>query len=218
VDKPTLRISVTVVGAVIGIVLPCVAAVAAVATSGATSGVGVSHVQLRAKPVSHTPKKKPTPTTPPPTTAPPTTAPPTTPPPTTPPPTTPPPTTPPPTPGTCTDAVTFAGESYCPGFIVGVATGAYGTGTRIVVQSVTVWDVSGTHATIAGGPSCLPDPSGEPVFCGDIVPTLDVDFAAIPPPPAVGAVVNVYGTTTSTGGLSPAGYEVVGCDPTVGSC
>jgi hypothetical protein len=113
--------------------------------------------------------------------------------------------------------VPFAGESYCPGFIIGVTTGAYGTGTRIVLQSVTVWDVSGTRATIAGGPSCLPDPSGEPVFCGAIVPTLDVDFTPSTPP-AAGAIVDVYGTTTNTGGFSPAGYVVRGCDPTVGIC
>jgi len=206
--KPTPRVPLTAVGAVVALVLPFVAAVAVVATSG--QAAGANHTATRIKPgvpaPTKSPKKKPPPTTPPPTT----------PPPTTPPPTTPPPTTPPPGGQTCD--VVFEGQAYCPGFIVGVTTGAYGAGAKVVLQSVTVWEASGSHVTIAGGPACLPDPSGGPVFCGDIVPTLAVDFPASTPPPGVGAIIDVYGTTTSTGGLDPAGYVLIGCDPSVGVC
>lgn len=52
---------------------------------------------------------------------------------------------------------TFAGQKYCPGYVVGVKRGAYGVGARIVLKNVTVVALSGTTATVEGGPSCLPD-------------------------------------------------------------
>jgi hypothetical protein len=113
--------------------------------------------------------------------------------------------------------VSFEGQTYCPGFIVGVTSDAYGVGTRVVLQSVA--GVDGTLVTIGGGPSCQPDPSGEPVACGDMIPGMNVDFAGLASIPAYGDVIDLYGITGTEGTLSPAGFAVIGsCDPYWGEC
>ena len=50
---------------------------------------------------------------------------------------------------TCTSGkapVLFGGQWYCPGYVIGVKRGAYGVGTRVVLQSVMV--VAATLSTV----------------------------------------------------------------------
>lgn len=85
----------------------------------------------------------------------------------------------------------YGGQWYCPGYVIGVKRGAYGVGTRIVLKGVTVLAVSGTTATVEGGPSCLP-PS---TYCGAIVPSVAVTTTGLSTLPAVGDIVDMYGIT-----------------------
>ena len=115
----------------------------------------------------------------------------------------------------CTDGtapVLFGGQPYCTGYVIGVKTGAYGTGARVVLRSVTVVQIAGTTATVEGGPSCL-SPSS---YCGATIPTVTAYFTGLPTVPAYGDVIDLYGTT-GTNTLSAAGYVVKGhCDPDFG--
>ena len=86
-------------------------------------------------------------------------------------------------------------------------------GTRIVLRSVVVDSVSGSQVRVSGGPSCLPTE-----WCGQTIPSLAVSFPTGAAVPAYGDVVSLYGTTT-TGGLTPVGFQVTGhCDPYWGDC
>jgi hypothetical protein len=85
--------------------------------------------------------------------------------------------------------------------------------TRIVLRGVVVESVSGSQVRVAGGPSCLPTE-----WCGQLIPSMAVSFPTGAVLPAYGDVVSLYGTTT-TGGLTPAGFQVTGyCDPYWGDC
>jgi hypothetical protein len=109
-------------------------------------------------------------------------------------------------------AVPLGGQSYCPGYIIGVKQAKYGVGTRIVVSG-SVTGVNGSTVSIAGGPGCLPDPSAGPVYCGATIPSMTVSFAGLPTSPSAGDLVRVYGIT-DVGYLAPAGYVVTGfCAP-----
>jgi hypothetical protein len=115
----------------------------------------------------------------------------------------------------CTDGtapVLFGGQPYCTGYVIGVKTGAYGTGARVVLRSVTVVQIAGTTATVEGGPSCL-SPSS---YCGATIPTVTAYFTGLPTVPAYGDVIDLYGTT-GTNTLSAADFVVKGhCDPDFG--
>ena len=50
----------------------------------------------------------------------------------------------------CVDPTVFDGQSYCPGYIVGVRNGVYGTGARVVLNGVTVVQ-SSTRGVCSGG-------------------------------------------------------------------
>lgn len=117
--------------------------------------------------------------------------------------------------GLC-DGVTWvehAGALYCPAVIVGAQAGAY-VGTRIVLQGVIVTSVSGNLVGIIGGPSCLPPPPGsEPVYCGNLVPEMTVDFGSMPVPSA-GDAIDLYGIQRSAT-VTPVDHVVVGCDPDI---
>ncbi len=104
--------------------------------------------------------------------------------------------------------MTLAGADYCPGYIFAVLRTAYGVGARVVTQSVVVTDVQGSSVGVMGGPSCFPDE-----YCGQLLPSMSVVFAAGQPVPAYGDMIDLYGVTVS-GGLSPVAFSVTGhCDP-----
>lgn len=110
-------------------------------------------------------------------------------------------------------AVAFQGRLYCPGVIAGVVAGAYGTNSRIVL-SVTVTDVSGDLVHVMGGPGCWVDPSWtEPVYCGDTLGTMTVDFTGADQLPAPSTGIELYGVT-QPGSLVPDGFLTTSwCDP-----
>lgn len=111
-----------------------------------------------------------------------------------------------------TGPVLFGGQPYRIGYVIGVKTGAYGTGARVVLRSVNVVQIAGTTATVEGGPTCL-SPSS---CCGATIPTVTAYFTGLPTVPAYGDVIDLYGTT-GTNTLSAAGYVVKGhCDPDFG--
>ena len=111
-----------------------------------------------------------------------------------------------------TAPVLFGGQPYCTGYVIGVKTGAYGTGARVVLRSVTVVQIAGTTATVEGGPSCL-SPSS---YCGSTIPTVTAYFTGLPMVPTYGDVIDLYGTT-GTNTLSAADFVVKGhCDPDFG--
>ena len=116
---------------------------------------------------------------------------------------------------TCTDGtapVLFNGQWYCTGYVIGVKTGAYGTGARLVLRSVTVVQVVGTTVTVEGGPSCLPTST----YCGATTPTVTTYFTGLPTIPASGDIIDLYGIT-GTNTLSATGYILTGhCDPDFG--
>lgn len=109
--------------------------------------------------------------------------------------------------------ISYAGASYCPGYIFGIRRTLYGVGTRIVLRGVVVGSVAGTRVQVSGGPSCLPDE-----WCGQSIPSLTVVFPTAAAVPRYGDVISLHGTTTA-GGLMPAGFEATGyCDPFWGDC
>lgn len=121
-----------------------------------------------------------------------------------------------PSPASCADGappVSYAGASYCPGYIFAVRRTLYGTNAKIVLRGVVVGSVSGTQVQISGGPSCLPTE-----WCGQTIPSMTVTFRTSTAVPAYGDVISLYGTTT-TGGLTPIGFQTTGhCDPYWGDC
>lgn len=110
-------------------------------------------------------------------------------------------------------AVSFQGQLYCPGEIAGVEAGAYGLNS-LVVLSVTVTDVSGDLVSIMGGPGCWVDPSWtEPVYCGETLGTMAVDFTGTDPLPAPSTVIELYGVT-QPGTIQPDGFVTTSwCHP-----
>ena len=109
--------------------------------------------------------------------------------------------------------LSYAGLSYCPGYIFGVKRNLYGLNTRIVLRSVVVEAVTGSQVRVSGGPSCLPSE-----WCGQTIPSLTTTFATSAAKPRYADVINLFGTTTA-GGLTPAGFVVIGhCDPAWGDC
>jgi len=101
--------------------------------------------------------------------------------------------------------VVIGEQGYCPGYVIGVKRGAYGSGAPIVLQGVTVFGVAGTDATVSGGPSCL-DPTK---FCGALIPSVTVSLTSLSGRPGIGDVVDVYGIT-ATNSLQADGYTVIG--------
>jgi hypothetical protein len=97
---------------------------------------------------------------------------------------------------------------------VGVQGGDYGQNSRVVLQGVTVTGVTGPIVSVMGGPSCLADPADtEPMYCGQIVPSMDVDFTAARSLPEPGTAIDLYGATDGAL-LTPAGFVTVAwCDP-----
>lgn len=110
-------------------------------------------------------------------------------------------------------AVAFQGRLYCPGEIADVVASAYETNSRISL-SVTVTDVSGDLVHVMGGPGCYVDPSWtEPVYCGDTLGTMEVDFAGVDQLPAPSTGIELYGVT-QPGSLVPDGFVTTSwCDP-----
>ncbi|MFT3832258.1 MAG: hypothetical protein QM711_02905 [Micropruina sp.] len=109
--------------------------------------------------------------------------------------------------------LSYAGLSYCPGYIFGVKRNLYGLNTRVVLRSVVVEAVTGSQVRVSGGPSCLPSE-----WCGQTIPSLTTTFATSAAKPRYADVINLFGTTTA-GGLAPAGFVVIGhCDPAWGDC
>ena len=109
--------------------------------------------------------------------------------------------------------LSYAGLSYCPGYIFGVKRNLYGLNTRVVLRSVVVEAVTGSQVRVSGGPSCLPSE-----WCGQTIPSLTTTFATSAAKPRYADVINLFGTTTA-GGLTPAGFVVIGhCDPAWGDC
>jgi hypothetical protein len=115
---------------------------------------------------------------------------------------------------TCTSGkapVLFGGQWYCPGYVIGVKRGAYGVGTRVVLQSVTVLSVAATTITVSGGPSCLTPQT----ICGATIPTVEISVAALSSRPASGDIIDAYGKTSSNT-MSVTGYVFKGkssCSP-----
>ena len=107
-------------------------------------------------------------------------------------------------------AVWFDGRSYCPGYVVGVTTNAYGAGSRIALEGAVVLSVEGGVAVTTDGTHCLPDPSGQPTFCGATLDLLTVDFTGSVAVPTAGDVIDLFGVTDGAGGLRPDGYIVTG--------
>ena len=106
--------------------------------------------------------------------------------------------------------MTYLGSVYCVGYTYGVPRTLYGVGTRIVLQGVSVDSVNRDVVEVSGFPSCGP---GE--WCGQTAVTISVTFGTAPPL-RPGDVINLYGTTT-TGGLTPSAFQVVGfCNPDFG--
>ncbi len=109
--------------------------------------------------------------------------------------------------------LSYTGLSYCPGYIFGVKRNLYGLNTRVVLRSVVVEAVTGSQVRVSGGPSCLPSE-----WCGQTIPSLTTTFATSAAKPRYADVINLFGTTTA-GGLTPAGFVVIGhCDPAWGDC
>lgn len=112
--------------------------------------------------------------------------------------------------------VPFEGRTYCPGYVIGVKSGVYGTGTRVVLRGVTVDGVTAIAIVVTGGPSCLPDPTRPPVWCGATVPSLVVPARSLAGRPRSGDVIDLYGITDGVT-LQPVRYRVIGyCDPLFG--
>ena len=110
--------------------------------------------------------------------------------------------------------VPFQGNLYCPGDIAGVQAGGYGLNAPVVL-SVTVTGVSGNLVAIMGGPPCWVHPlETEPVYCGQLVPTMVVDFSGSAAVPAPSTGIDLFGVTQSSGTLKPHGFVTVAwCDP-----
>jgi hypothetical protein len=106
------------------------------------------------------------------------------------------------------------GQSYCSGTIAGVVYGSYGVGTRLVLQGVSVYAISGATVSVAGGPSC--PPSDEPVYCGATIPSFDVDASTADALPELGQIVDVYGVTGTKPTFNATSFVWTGyCDPDV---
>lgn len=65
--------------------------------------------------------------------------------------------------------------------------------------------VTGTAATVEGGPSCLTPTT----FCGATIPSVRVWMTALSSRPARGDIIDVYGIT-GTNALTATGYVVNG--------
>jgi hypothetical protein len=115
----------------------------------------------------------------------------------------------------CSDGATaiwHSGGWYCPGYVIGVKTTAYGVDARIVLSGYVV-QVVGTTVTVEGGPSCLPT-SG--TYCGQTVPDVIAYFNNLGTVPSYGQVITLYGITGwST--ITATDYAVTGYyDPSLG--
>lgn len=106
--------------------------------------------------------------------------------------------------------VKFNGTSYCPGTIVGIRNTAYGIGTRVVLNGVTVTTITTSTVTVAAWTS-PPCPPGK--YCGAI---LTLESLIVPwsgtSRPAYGDVLSLFLTTTSASG-KPVGYLKTGYCP-----
>ena len=111
-------------------------------------------------------------------------------------------------------ALLYEGDLYCPGEIAGVKAAAYGVNSRVVLN-VTVTGVNGSLVYLMGGPDCWVDPSWtEPVFCGQTVAGMVVDFSGAEQLPAPSTGIELYGVTDAAGGIRPVGFITVAwCDP-----
>jgi hypothetical protein len=115
-----------------------------------------------------------------------------------------------PTGGCAFPTIAFNGASYCPASIADVRSTVYGTGTRVVVRSVTVTAVTASSVTVAAWalPPCTPGN-----FCGATLAlqSLTATWSGTTRP-AYGDVLDLFGVTIAAS-MSPNGFITTGNCP-----
>ena len=119
----------------------------------------------------------------------------------------------------------YGGQQYCTGYLSWVKSRYYGIGTRVAIAG-TVDQVTGSTVVLTDTFRCPPDR-----WCGAIVSSdsLQITFPPGVALPTERQIIRVYGITTAgttSGGLDPAGFDVLGvaptatasCDPEIAPC
>ena len=128
-------------------------------------------------------------------------------------------------PTACDAPLMYGGQQYCTGYLSWVKSRYYGIGTRVAIAG-TVDQVTGSTVVLTDTFRCPPDR-----WCGAIVysDSLQITFPPGVALPTERQIIRVYGITTAgttSGGLDPAGFDVLGvaptatasCDPEIAPC
>ena len=128
-------------------------------------------------------------------------------------------------PAACDAPLEYGGQQYCTGYLSWVKSRYYGIGVRVAIAG-TVDRVTGSTVVVTDTFRCPPDR-----WCGAIVTSdsLQVTFPSGAALPTERQIIRVYGITTAgttSGGLDPAGFDVLGvaptatasCDPEIAPC
>jgi len=128
-------------------------------------------------------------------------------------------------PAVCDASLMYGGQQYCIGYLSWVKSRYYGIGVRVAIAGG-VAQVTGSTVVLTDTFRCPPDR-----WCGAIVysDSLQVTFPPDVALPTERQIIRLYGTATAgttSGGLDPAGFEVLGvaatatatCDPELAPC